>query len=97
LPPVILASTANAPQLLNQGRLVKTAVKKDIITAHLINNMAYNPNSKYGRRRNREEFRKSYDSKSPDEKREFDNTVGCVTVVIGLIIAIIYIFVKTFK
>lgn len=53
----------------------------------------YNPNTKYGRKKLREQAREEYERMTPEEK-EKHNTFGCITTFIILIIicGIIFIF-----
>ncbi|WP_299681080.1 hypothetical protein [uncultured Tenacibaculum sp.] len=53
---------------------------------------SYNPNTKYGRRKNREEFQRNYNNKTEEEKRKLDQQVGCARFVL-FIIAMIVCFV----
>ncbi len=54
--------------------------------------MAYsgNPNSKYGRRKNRKEFLNRYHNEMNDEeRRENDNMSGCLMLIIVIIIVVL--------
>ena len=52
---------------------------------------SHNPNTRYGRRKNREEFQRNYQNKSPKEKEEFDKMYRIGMIIIFFIVAVIYL------
>ena len=56
-------------------------------------NRSWNPNTKYGRRKNRERAARNYRNASPKEKAELDS-MGCIAGIILFIIAAIVILAK---
>jgi len=49
---------------------------------------SYNPNTKYGRRKYREEVQRRIDNYTPEEKAQYDNTKATVYIVIFILIVI---------
>lgn len=47
---------------------------------------SYNPNTKYGRRKNREEVQQKYNRMSQREKREFDDSVNFLRFILFIIV-----------
>lgn len=52
---------------------------------------SHNPNTKYGRRKNREEAQRNIDNYSEDEKWRHNIMMGCGTVILLLIAAVVII------
>jgi len=52
---------------------------------------SHNPNTKYGRRKNREEAQRNIDNYSEDEKWRYNIMMGCSTVILLLIAAVVII------
>ena len=66
-----------------EGNLSRT--RNDIFMAY-----SGNPNTKYGRRKNRNEFWNRYHNEmTDDERRENDNNSGCMMLVIIVIVVIL--------
>jgi hypothetical protein len=60
-----------------------------------MNQRSYNPNTKYGRRKNRERAAYNYQNGTPEYRQSIDEMTGCFYM--GLIIFIIILFVVVAK
>jgi len=49
----------------------------------------YNPNSKYGRRKNREQAQRNINNYNDKEKVQYNLFMGCTTIILLLIFALI--------
>lgn len=52
---------------------------------------SHNPNTKYGRRKNREEAQRNIDNYTPGQKMWYNIAVGCATIILLFIFAVITI------